>query len=135
MRILTYLSFIVLLGCLMSCQATSGSTKSTNWVFLGEKTVNKKADRDELMVTAAKGAFRKIKFVCRKAPIQLLSVRIVYGNGTDTKIPVGKRIKPGTESPAFDLPGDQRIIKKVIFNYRTAPRSTDRAVVKVWAKR
>ena len=124
-----FLSFIFLL-CL-----SFNSTVSAQWVKLGERAVNFAMDRDEIKVTVLKGTFKRLKFIVRKAPIFMKNVRIVYGNGESTNIRVRRSIAKGSESPVFDLPGKDRIIKKIIFNYRSIPTYKGRGLVEAFGKR
>lgn len=140
MKLNIFFALFASLALFLSCYPSSKAIQETQearfskWELLGEKMVNKRGDRDEMNVRARRGTFRKIKFVSRRAPIHLHKIKIVYGNGSSTNIIVNKRIPKGTASPVFDLPGDRRIIKKVIFHYKTVASSPDRALVRVWAK-
>ena len=111
------------------------STLSAQWVKLGERAVNFSLDRDEIRVTVLKGTFKRLKFIVRKAPIYMKNVRVVYGNGESTNIRVKRSIAKGTESPVFDLPGRDRIIKKIVFNYRSIPTFKGRGLVEAFGKR
>ena len=111
------------------------ATISAQWVKLGERAVNFSMDRDEINVTVMKGTFKRLKFIVRKAPIYMKNVRVVYGNGESTNIRVRRSIAKGTESPVFDLPGKNRIIKKIVFNYRSIPTFKGRGLVEAFGKR
>ena len=107
------------------------------WTKLGSRLVNFRGDHDEIVVTAYKGTFTGLKFKVKRSPIHITNVNIIYGNGTNTNIVIGKRLPAGSESRVFDLPGDRRIIKRIKFNYKTAqrPGPQPKALVEVWGRR
>jgi len=115
--------------------ALSSSSATAQWTKVGDRTVGFVADHDEILVTAWKGTYRKVKFACNKAPIHLHNIKIVYGNGEFTNIKVGRRIAAGTESRVFDLPGGKRIIKKIKFNYKSIPTFKGKAHIVAYARR
>jgi len=104
------------------------------WQILGQRTVDMRADHDEVMITAWNGTFTKLKFKVLKAPIYIKNIRIVYGNGSVTKINVNKSFRQGAESKAFDLPGNHRIVQKVILNYSTIPTYKGKAKILILGK-
>ena len=129
-----FFSFLLILG-FTSCKSTQSSAKAPKWEKLGERVVNFKVDHDEIPVTARDGAFTALKLKVRNAPIFVKNVRIVYGNGDSQNFPVGKKMPAGSESPVIDLAGNKRVIKKVVFNYRSAPnRGMDKAVMVLWGR-
>ena len=108
--------------------------KTGDWEKLGSRMVNMRADHDEILVTAQEGFFTKVKFVVRKAPIHVKNVKIVFGNGESKVIEVNRKFAAGTESKVIDLPGNKRIIRKVVMNYKTVPAGKGRALVVLWGK-
>ncbi len=87
------------------------------WEKLGSRKVNMGADHDEILFTAYEGLFTKIKFKVLDAPILLRNVKIVFGNGESRNFKVNKKFTAGMESRVVDLPGNTRIIKKIVMNY------------------
>lgn len=127
---------------LLLAAATIASTMSFSkniipggeWQRLGSRTVNMRADHDELPVIAFKGSFTKLKIRVKGAPIFVKNIRVIFGNGQDLNLKVGHKFKPGSER-VLDLPGNKRIIKKINFNYKTVTTSKGRAEVVIWGKR
>jgi hypothetical protein len=108
--------------------------QTTQWVKIGKRVVNMKADHDEIPVTANAGVFTKLKFKVNIAPILVKNVRIVFGNGESKNIMLNRKFAPGTESKVIDLPGNRRVINKIVMNYKSFP-GYGKAVVVVWGKR
>lgn len=92
------------------------------WLDLGSRKVGWQVDRDEIAVTAKEGVFTKLRFQTSGNKIHLLRVRVVYGNGQDTELNPNVLIAAGSTSPVLDLPGNKRIVKKVVFWYKTPGR-------------
>jgi hypothetical protein len=106
-----------------------------DWDLLGVRTVKDNLDRDEIEVTAARGVFTKLKFTVKGNPIFLEKMIVHYGNGDVWDHPVRFKIEAGSESREIDLPGDRRIIKKVVFWYEKANWLGGAPVVTLWGKR
>ena len=109
-------------------------TADAQWTKLGQRKVNFRADRDEIRVTASEGTFRKLKLAVRYAPIYIRNIKVVYGNGNSANIIVNSRISKNSESKPFDLPGKNRVIQKIIFNYKSVPNFRGKAFVVVHGK-
>ena len=86
------------------------------WTKLGSRTVDLAGDHDEIKVGVFDGTFTKVRFKVMKAPIHVASVKIVFGNGESKKVKIDKNFKVGTFSKVIDLPGNKRVIKKVVMN-------------------
>jgi hypothetical protein len=100
-----------------------------NWVLLGSRTVNHGVDHDEIIVTARKGVYTGLRMHVKRAGIRLLTVRVVFGNGEEQKFAVNKVFTAGSYTGKLDLPGNKRIIRKVVFNYKTVAHRKVKAVI------
>ena len=104
-----------------------------NWEKLGEKTVERRAERDEIVVTAREGRFTAIKLKVRVAGVNFKDLKVHFGNGEVQDVQVRKLIPAGGETREIDLDGDRpRVIRKVSFVYKS--RGARRAVVVLWGK-
>lgn len=106
-----------------------------DWDLLGVRTVKSTLDRDEIEVTATRGMFKKLKFTVKGADINLQKMIVHYGNGEVYEHEIRFRIEAGSESREIDLPGNNRIIKKVVFYYEKAAWLGGTPVVTLWGKR
>ncbi len=118
----------------VNVKVKSSIMQAHKWERLGMRKVNMGGDHDEILVTAHEGAFTKLKFRVLKAPIHVHSVKIVFGNGEAKKVKIDRKFAAGTESRVIDLPGNKRIIKKIVMNYKTVPTKKGKATVVVWGK-
>lgn len=112
----------------------SFTQKQADWVSLGSRTVNMTADHDEIMVTAADGTFTKIKIQVTKAPLHIFNCKIVFGNGEEKEVDIKQDFAKGSGTRVIDLPGEKRVIKKIIFNYKSVPTAKGKAIVTVFGK-
>jgi hypothetical protein len=111
------------------------SFQPKDWVKLGSRVVNMQADHDEIMVTVADGVFTKVRLKIMKAPIHLMNMNIIFGNGTNKNVVFNKKFTAGSFTRVIDLPGNKRIIKKVKLNYKSVPVGKGRAIITLFGKR
>ncbi len=114
--------------------AKAVAAKQPRWEKLGQRKVNYSVDRDEIFVTAREGRFKALKFIVRKAPINMHKLVIHFANGSKKEVDLRENIPAGGSSRVIDLPGNKRIIKKVVFVYDTKNRASQKAVVELWAR-
>lgn len=112
-----------------------GTETAPGVVYLGERVVNFRVDRDVLPVGPDTGAFRQLRFVVRDAPVAVYDVHIEFGNGQVVDVPTRLMFGRGTESREIDLPGDQRHVRNIRFLYETLGRRQGRAHVEVYGIR
>jgi hypothetical protein len=107
---------------------------SRGWVNLGERTVNGRMDHDRIEVGRYEGRFSKLTLVVENADVEMLDVRIEFGDRTDFHPPVTGFYREGTRTRVIDMPGGDRVIRFIDFRYRNAPGEWH-AKVGVWALR
>lgn len=114
--------------------AISEKAIQPRWEKLGQRNVNYRLDKDEIMVTAREGRFTAIKIMVRKSPINLHKAIIHFANGTRQEINVRDKIPAGGETRTIDIKGGKRVISKVVFWYDTKGLQDKKAVVELWGK-
>jgi len=115
--------------------AGTGAGPSREWVLLGARPVNDRADHDVIMVTAAKGDFKSIKLTVQRAAVDFHRVVVYYGNGTKQELELRNTIPAGGETRIIDLTGNERIINRVEFWYDARTIRGRRAVVRLFGLR
>jgi hypothetical protein len=139
-KIIKLFSIVLLIGGMFSFgliikpNHTVKNKQAFKWEKLGSRKVNMGADHDEILVTAYAGFFTKIKFKVLDAPILLRNVKIVFGNGESRNVKVNKKFTAGMESRVIDLPGNTRIIKKIVMNYTAVAKHKGKATFVVWGR-
>lgn len=126
-------SFTLFSSFTKATKATSLS-KYARWEKLGERTVNYAVDRDEITVGARDGFFDALKLKVRKGAINMRKMVVHFGNGEQKEIELRDNIGAGGESRVIDLPGNNRVITKVVFWYDTKNFSRRRAEVELWGR-
>lgn len=107
----------------------------SGWDKLGERWVNYRAgaDRDTIMVTASEGRFSRIALKCEHSGLELFDVEVTFGDGDKFSPRTRLIFTEDTRSRVIDLPGGQRVIRKVEFRYKNLPRG-GRAQLELWGK-
>lgn len=105
-----------------------------DWELLGRQSVGFVVDRDVVKVGRQDGDFRKIQLRVKKNAIEMLDLKVVYGNGQTDDIPVREHIRAGGETRVIDLKGGERFIRSVQLIYRSQPSFRGEAVVEVWGR-
>ncbi|MEX1002911.1 MAG: hypothetical protein WDZ35_12410 [Crocinitomicaceae bacterium] len=127
---------IVILSVLLAF-ASSSFTAATkmdgaqkgDWVKLGSRAVDMKADHDVIPVTAKEGTFTKVRLRIMKAPIHLLNMNILFRNGSSENVVFNRKFAAGSYTRIIDLKGNKRIIKSVKINYKSVPAGKGKAVI------
>jgi len=107
---------------------------SGDWVHLGKRTVNHRAEHDVIKATGVKGKCTRLKLQVKHHPVEILDLKVHFENGEVFDVKLTRKIPAGGHSRAIDLPGGARNIKKVAFTYRTVGPRRGKAVVHLWAK-
>lgn len=104
------------------------------WELLGVKEVNYALDRDDIMVTAMEGSFTAIQIKVKRAPINMHKLVVHYGNGDVEEIELRQNFPAGGESRVIDLPGNKRVIQKVVIWYDTKNLARHKGAVELWGR-
>jgi hypothetical protein len=105
-----------------------------DWELLGRQTVGFIADRDVVQVGRQDGDFSKIQLRVKNNDIEILDLKVVYGNGQMDDIRVRENIRAGGKTRVIDLKGGERFIRNVQLVYRSRPSFKGEAVVEVWGR-
>lgn len=112
----------------------SGFAQSGKWELLGEKLVNDRLDHDVIVVTAAKGDFKKIQIRVKGAAVDFHKVIVTYGNGRTEEIALRHTIPAGGASRIIDLAGHDRVIRSIEFWYDANTIRGRKARVRVFGR-
>jgi hypothetical protein len=103
----------------------------TGWTKLGERWVDGKLDGDVIQVGRDDGRFRAVTIKVEHSALELYDVRIVFGDGTSFSPETRLVFRPETRSRVIDLPGGNRVIRRVEFKYANLPGG-GRAQIELW---
>ncbi len=110
------------------------SLEKAPWELLGMRKVNYGLDKDEIVVTAREGVFTAIQVKVKRSPVNMQKLVVHYGNGETEDIDLRNNFAAGSESRVIDLPGNKRVIQKIVFWYDTKNLARGKAVVQVWGR-
>jgi hypothetical protein len=111
------------------------TVQADDWVLLGTRTVALSADRDVIYVGADEGLFKALRFTVRDNGVQFERIVVEFRNGRTVERVFHEFVAAGVTTRAFDLPGHDRVIRKIVFYYTTRPGTLDRAQVEAWGLR
>ncbi len=134
MRLGLVMCVTLALGPQLAPAAGSAGT-AREWVLLGTRAVNDRADHDVIMVTVARGDFKSVKLTVQRAAVDFHRVVVHYGNGTKQELELRNTIPAGGETRIIDLTGTERIINRVEFWYDAKTIRGRRAVVRLFGLR
>lgn len=97
--------------------------------LLGCQKVGFVTDRDVITVGKSEGRFSAIKLEIKGAPVEMLDLKVIYGNGNPDDLPVRAVIPAGGETRWIDLKGNKRFIKQINLVYRSKPSFKGQATV------
>jgi hypothetical protein len=100
-----------------------------DWVDLGCQTVSFRADRDVLRVGRRDGRFGAIRLHARGGDVEMLDLKVIYGNGQPDDISVRRVLRRGDRSHPLDLRGGERVIDRIEMVYRAVPNFRGREAV------
>ncbi|MDP4263162.1 MAG: hypothetical protein Q8941_11600 [Bacteroidota bacterium] len=106
----------------------------SKWEKLGERKVNFKADRDEIGVGRFEGFFDALQVKVKRGPINMFKMVVHFHNGETKEIELRNNFAAGSESRVIDLPGNKRVIDKVVFWYETKGFADSKAIVELWGR-
>ena len=131
------LSLLAILGLVLSSATFPASTDfefPPRWEKLGQKKVKHGLDRDELYVTGKEGRFTKLKFVVKGSALNMHRCVVHFANGDKKEIELRHNFAQGSTSRIIDLPGNKRVIKKIVFWYDSKNLMTGKATLAVWGR-
>jgi hypothetical protein len=103
------------------------------FVFLGERTVNGGVDHDVISVGRREGTFRELMIVVERAPVEIYDLVVTFGNGERFEPRTRMVFGRDTTSRNIDLPGANRVIRRVDFRYGNLVAGAH-AKVELWAR-
>lgn len=117
-----------------SCPNKTKLVFQPKWELLGTRTVKFVNDRDEIMVTSSEGLFTALKIKVLNSAMDMNKMVVHFGDGSTEDIALKNVFRAGDESRVIDLPGNKRVIKKIVFWYDTKNYKKHRAVVELWGR-
>lgn len=90
---------------------------SAREVPIGSITFEARPEREVINVGGREGEFRGLRFEVRQNDVEVMDLRIVYGNGQTEDIRVRQLFRAGSSSRVIELGNPRRALRQVIVNY------------------
>ncbi|MBN1697994.1 MAG: hypothetical protein JW881_10810 [Spirochaetales bacterium] len=103
------------------------------WMKIGERKVNLKGEKD-VISGFGKGRFRQIMIAVHDSAIEMYDIVIIFANNERYSPKTRLHFAESSRSRVIDLPGKERVIKRIEFFYRSKNKRTGRATIEVWGK-
>jgi hypothetical protein len=135
-KLITGISIAFIMGAFLAplFSFTLINDSPQKWERLGKRKVNFKLDRDAIHVGRFEGFFTALQIKVKDGPINMHKMVVHFRSGQTKEIELKDNFTDGSESRVIDLPGNVRIIEKVVLWYDTKGFSTSRAVVELWGR-
>lgn len=105
---------------------------SGRWERLGVQSVGFGVDRDIIRVGRYEGRFDAVTLRVLGNDIELMSARVVFGNGEVEELRIRGIYRAGTDTGISRLDFRARAIDRVELVYRSNPRFPGQAIVELW---
>jgi hypothetical protein len=125
----TIMRHILTMGLFLLTLIPAPAAAQPQWVQLGCRDVDLNVDRDVIRVGRRDGKFTAIRLRAAGNAVQMLDLKVVYGNGAPDDIPVRARIPEGGTSGVLDLRGRERAIDRIEMLYARVPNFRGRASI------
>jgi len=114
---------------------TALASPAGTWDHIGMRPVDFRVDHDAI-TAAGEGTFRAIRIDVEGGDLEMFDVKVTFGNGETFSPATRLYFREGTRSREIDLPGAERIIRRIDFFYRSALfGAPGRAIVHVYGRR
>ena len=120
-------------GCVSAAQPGEAHAMRNGYNWLGERQVNGGADHDVIPVGRADGKFNSIMIVVENAPVEVFDMVVTFGDGERFEPKTRLVFGPNSTSRMIDLPGRDRVIRRVDFRYGNLAGG-GQAKVELWAR-
>ena|SRR5690242_18597527 len=131
-KVLSLFSVVALLS--FTTMKNSNNSKSSEWFFLGDKSVGFGVDHDVIHFGNWKDDVRQVKLKVTDGPLKMYNMKIYFDNGTMQEVQLRNRFAQGSESRVIDLDGGLRHLSRVEFWYETKGFARGHARVALWGK-
>ncbi|MEO6773588.1 MAG: hypothetical protein ABI467_11285, partial [Kofleriaceae bacterium] len=101
--------------------------------YLGGRWVDGGLDHDAIVIGRADGRWNSIMIVVEHAPVEMYDMIVTFGNGEKFDPKTRLTFGPDSTSRMIDLPGRNRVIRRVDFHYGNL-RGNGKAKVELWAR-
>jgi hypothetical protein len=107
---------------------------AAQWELLGTRRVSFAAERDVIVVRAREGLFNAVRIDVHGGDLEMFDIRLTFGDGSSWSPETRVSFREGSRSRTIDLPGAARVIRRIVFAYRSTLRR-GRATVRAYGQK
>lgn len=104
------------------------------WDLLAKREVSFARSRETIEVPTATKPLKGLLIIARMNDIEIYNIKITFENGEDYSPGLRLKMKAEVDREVIDLPGIERRVRRVEFQYRELISKTRRAAVELWGK-
>ena len=120
-------------GCVGEARPAESHAMRNGYTYLGERWVDGGLDHDAIHVGRADGRWSSIMLVVENAPVEMFDMIVTFGDGEKFDPKTRLTFGPDSTSRMIDLPGHNRVIRRVDFHYGNI-QGQGKAKVELWAR-
>lgn len=107
----------VLAAIVLGMVAVFSAGAEAREVPIGSITYEARPEREVINVGGRDGEFRAFRFEVRQNDVEVLDIRIVYGNGQTEDVRVRQLFRAGSSSRVIELANPRRALRQIVINY------------------
>ena len=88
------------------------------WTLLGTAQNEVRIEKSVVDIVGNPGPVSAIRLVSRQGDVEVLNLRVTFGNGRTQDLPVQIRLVAGASSKPIDLPGQERGLRQIVVTFR-----------------
>lgn len=109
--------YSVVVAIVLGVAALFGSAAEAREVPIGSITFEARPEREVINVGGREGEFRAFRFEVRQSDVEVLDLRIVYGNGQTEDVRIRQVFRAGSSSRVIELGSPRRALRQIVINY------------------
>ena len=101
-----------------SARARAADDDDKDWKVMGNAKIERKSGSAKIDVGGEEGLVKRIKFEVRGTDVEFKKVTVTYESGDPEEIDIRDEVRRGGKTRAIDLKGGNRVIKRVLINFK-----------------
>ena len=104
------------------------------WAFLGQVEAAFHRDHDAVEPGISRGKFHELKFIVRRGDLDIYNMTVFIGDADALSPVVRGHYEKNTSCRIIQLPGGERTVRRIDFDYCSTDRRDGKALVYVYAR-
>ena len=126
-------SFVICLCSLLLLNFSMGQSRNA-WDDLGTKSVDFALDRDVVSVSN-KEIYKTLKIKVDQGTVNVYKATVQFAGGRTQELNLPEVLTKENDGKLIELKDNKEVIEKITFWYNTKNSKTEKAVIKIWARK